>query len=139
MSKQRGKLVLSSVEKEQLRQLIRAQSASARVGAESASRTVDRSRNGGSGPSESRSAGTLTRSPSGDGAISEAGLERCRMSRARAAKATLARRSCARSSIKTRGHRRAGGDGLAARLLASQESPMRPCSGSGVRTKSSRT
>jgi hypothetical protein len=32
----------------------------------------------------------------------------CRMSRARAAKATLARSSCARSSIKPRGHRRAG-------------------------------
>jgi hypothetical protein len=36
------------------------------------------------------------------------------MSRARAAKAALGRRSCAKSSIKPRGHHRAGSAGLAA-------------------------
>ena len=59
-------------------------------------------------PSECGSACTITRSRSGDGDISEADLERCRMGRARAAKVALAQRSCARSSIKPRGHRGVG-------------------------------
>ena len=58
---------------------------------------------------------------------------------ARAAKAISAPNCCARSSIKPPGHRRAGYDGLAARWLASLVSPRRPCSESGVKTKSSHT
>ncbi len=66
------------------------------------------------GVSDSRSACTITRSRNGGGDISEVGSGRCRMSRARAAKAALGRRSCAKSSIKPRGHHRAGRAGLVA-------------------------
>src|SRR6201987_3205222 len=104
MSKQRGKLVLSSAEEEQLQQLIRAQSTP--QGLAKRARVVQ-----------------LAAQGMGVRAIG-AGL--CRMSRARAAKAGLARRSCARSLIKPRGHRGAGRDGLAARWPASWESPRRP-------------
>ena len=72
MSKQRGKLALSFAEKEQLRQLIRAQSTP--QGLAQSARVVQLAAQGmGSVQSESRSACTIIRSPSGDGDISEAG------------------------------------------------------------------
>jgi hypothetical protein len=83
MSKQRGKLVLSSAEKEQLRQLLRAQSTP--QGFAQRGRIVQLAAQG-MGVSDSRSACTITRSRSGGGDISEVGSGRCRMSRARAAK-----------------------------------------------------
>src|SRR6516165_12782 len=116
MPKQSGKLVLNSAEKEKLQQLIRAQRTP--QGVAQRARVVE-----------------LAAQGLGVRAIGE----RVGMHFNRAAKAALARSSCARSSIKPRGHRRAGRDGLAARWLASWESPRRPCSGSGVRTKLSPT
>ncbi len=72
MSKQRGKLVLSSAEKEQLRQLIRAQRTP--QGLARRARVVELAAQGmGFVQSESRSACTIIRSPSGDDDISEAG------------------------------------------------------------------
>jgi len=73
------------------------------------------------GVSDSRSACTITRSRNGGGDISEVGSGRCRMSRARAAKAALGRRSCAKSSIKPRGHHRAGRRAGRAGLLAARD------------------
>src|ERR1700726_772700 len=121
MPERRGKFVLSSAEEAQLQRLIRAQSTPqglaqrARV-VQLAAQVMGVRAIGGRVGMHYNQVGKWRRR------YIRKGLGGCRMSPARAAKATLARSSCARSSIKPRGHRRAGHDGLAARWPARWES-----------------
>src|SRR6516225_6976186 len=134
MSKQRRKLVLSSAEKEQLRQLIRAQSTP--QGLAQRARVVQ-----------------LATQGMGVRAIGlQVGMHYNQVAkwRRRYIKGGLgvlqdAPRSGRKGRLSTKVLRqivdqatwppRAGHDGLAARWLSSWESLRRPCSGSGVRTK----
>src|SRR5580700_4054596 len=135
MPKQGGKFVLSSAEEAQLQQLIRAQSTPqglaqrARVVQLAAQGMGVRAIGGRVGMHYNQVAKWRRRYLRGGiGALQD----EPRSGR----KAISAGNCCARSSIKPPDHRKAGDDGLAARWLASLVSPRRPCSESGVKTKS---
>src|SRR5580704_3763354 len=118
MSKQRGKLVLSSAEKEQLRQLIRAQSTP--QGLAQRARVVQLAAQGMGVRAIGEQVGMhFNQVAKWRRRYLRGGLGALQDEPRSGPKVTLARRSCARSSIRPRGHRRAWHAGLAARWLAS--------------------